>query len=171
MCIYIDKNSLYPIVLYLTILFIQLKDVSFVWVNESDHLKCVVGRKDGNLYEAFLVAYEILNEINGYLSYERDNEQFGYLTISPSMVGTGLKASVRLRLPFLGDEEIFRNEICSQHGLVCEDAITNNHDPKLNNFFQLSNKCTYGQTETEILQGVYRGVREVISIESRYKQP
>ena len=141
-----------------------------MWINESDHLKVVVGRKDGNLYEAFAAAYDILNEINGYITYERDDEQFGYVTISPSMVGTGLKASVRLRLPFLGQEEMFRDEICFQHNLTCEEAITNNND-EIDNFFQLSNKRTYGLTETEILQEVYRGVREIISIEQRYKEP
>ena len=83
------------------------KDVSFVWINESDHIKVVVGRKDGNLYEAFVAGYDILNEINGYISFERDNDQFGYLTISPSTVGTGLKASVRMRLPFLGEENFW----------------------------------------------------------------
>ena len=130
----------------------------------------MVGRKDGNLHEAFIAAYDILNEINGYLGFERDADQFGHLTISPSMVGTGLKASVRMRLPFLGEETLFRNEICSQHNLVCDNAITNNND-QIEHFYQLSNKHTFGITETELLQEVYRGVREIISIETRYKQP
>ena len=125
----------------------------------------MVGRKDGNLYEAFVAAYDILNEINGYLGFERDGDHFGYLTISPSMVGTGLKASVRMRLPFLGEENLFRNEICSQHNLVCDNAITNNND-QIEHFYQLSNKRTFGLTETEILQEVYRGVQEIISIET-----
>ena len=141
-----------------------------MWVNEADHLKVVVGRKDVNLYEAFVLAYDILNEINGYITYEKDDEQFGYLTISPSMVGTGLKASVRLSLPFLGEEEMFRNEMCLQHNLVCEDAITNNNQDQIESFFQLSNKRTFGLTETDILQEVYRGVREIINIEKRYKE-
>ena len=146
------------------------KDVSFVWINESDHIKVVVGRKDGNLYEAFVAAYDILNEINGYISFERDIDQFGYLTISPSTVGTGLKASVRMRLPFLGEENLFRDEICHQHNLICENAITNKND-QIEHFYELSNKRTFGLTETEILQDVYRGVREIISIETRYKEP
>ena len=44
------------------------------------------------------------------------------------MVGTGLKASVRMRLPFLGEENLFRDEICHQHNLAFEDAITNKND-------------------------------------------
>ena len=140
-----------------------------MWINELDHLKVIVGRKDGNLHEAFVLAYDILHEINGYVPFERDDDQFGYLTLSPSIIGTGMKASVRLKLPFLGDEPVFREEICSQHNLACEDAITNN--ARIDNFFQLSNKRTYGLTETEILQEVYRGVREIISIETRYKEP
>ena len=88
----------------------------------------MVGRKDGNLYEAFVTAYDMLNEINGYIGFEHDKDQFGYLTVSPSMVGTGLKASVRMRLPFLGEEHIFRDEISHQHNLICEKAITNNNN-------------------------------------------
>ena len=150
--------------------FVTIKDVSFVWINESDHIKVMVGRKDGNLYEAFVAAYDILNEINGYIAFEHDKDQFGYLTVSPSMVGTGLKASVRMRLPFLGEENIFREEISHQHNLICEKTITNNND-QIEHFYELSNKRTFGLTETDILEEVYRGVREIISIETRYKEP
>ena len=141
-----------------------------VWINELDHVKVIVGRKDGNLHEAFRLAYDILHQINAHISFERDDDRFGYLTLSPSIIGTGLKASVRLQLPFLGDENLFRNEICSQHNLVCEDITTLNNNAEINNFFQLSNKRTYGLTEAEILQDVYRGVREIINIESHYKE-
>ena len=152
------------------LLWYIFQDVSFAWVNESDHLKIVVGRKDGNLYQAFVLAYNILNEINGHIKFERDDDQFGNLSVSPSMVGTGLKASVRLKLPFLGQEPLFRDQICSQHGLACEEAITNSDD-QMDNFFELSNKHTYGLTEIEILQEVYKGSREIINIEKRYKDP
>ena len=86
------------------------------------------------------------------------------------MVGTGLKASVRMRLPFLGEENLFRDEICHQHNLTFEDAITNKNDD-IEHFYEVSNKRTFGITETELLQDVYRGVREIISIETRYKEP
>ena len=86
------------------------------------------------------------------------------------MVGTGLKASVRMRLPFLGEENLFRDEICHQHNLTFEEAITNNNDD-IEHFYEVSNKRTFGITETELLQDVYRGVREIISIETRYKEP
>ena len=140
-----------------------------MWINESDHLKIMVGRKDGNLYEAFLHAYAILSEINAHVAFQRDDGQFGYLTLSPAIIGTGLKASVRLKLPFLGEEPVFRDEICTQHNLDCKDAISNN--VSVDNFFELSNKRTYALSEGNILQEVYRGVREIINIEKRYKEP
>ena len=139
-----------------------------MWINESDHLKIMVGRKDGNLYNAFTLAYDMVNEINAHVAFQRDDDQFGYLTLSPAMIGTGLKASVRLKLPFLGEEAIFRDEICAQHNLACKHAITNNAD--VDNFFELSNKRTYALSEANILQEVYRGVREIINIERRYKE-
>ena len=129
----------------------------------------MVGRKDGNLYDAFILAYDILNEINAHIAFQRDDDQFGYLTLSPAIIGTGLKVSVRLKLPFLGEEPIFRDEICAQHNLECKDAITNNSS--VDNFFELSNKRTYALSEANILQEVYRGVREIINIERRYKEP
>ena len=32
------------------------KDVSFVWINECEHLRIIVGRKDGNVGEALKTA-------------------------------------------------------------------------------------------------------------------
>ena len=81
-----------------------------------------------------------------------------------------MKASFRMRLPFLGEENLFRDEIFHQHNLAFEDAITNKND-NIEHFYEISNKRTFGLTETEILQDVYRGVREIINIETRYKEP
>jgi len=133
----------------------------------------VVGHKDGNLYQAFTTAYAIANEMASQpnITFQRDDEQFGYLTLSPAMIGTGLKVAVRLRLPFLSEEPLFRNDLCSQHSLVCTEVATNNDDVQMGSFFELSNKGKYGISETTILQEVYRGVRAVIDIECRYHQP
>jgi len=143
------------------------KDVNFIWVNEADHLKVIVGRKDSNLRAAFESAHQVLSQIDKVVAMSRDDETFGFLTASPGMVGTGLKASARMQLPFLGSEPVFREEICSQHNLICERLP----HPQINCFFEVSNKRKFGLTEVQILRELYRGLREIIDIESRYRQP
>ena len=142
------------------------KDVAFIWINEADHLKIVVGRKDADLAAAFRHIHQVAAQIQKFVSVSLDS-QFGYLTSSPGLVGTGLKASVRMHLPFLGSEPIFREEICNQHNLICEKIP---HE-KIDDFYEVSNKRKFGITEAHVIRELYRGIQEVIDLESRYKQP
>ena len=92
----------------------------------------------------------------------------GYITMSPALIGSGLKIYVYIKLPYLGLEEAFRQEILDQHGLEC---VSSKQQFTLSNskIFVLANKRTFGLTESEILSNINRGLREMIAIENKYK--
>ena len=84
--------------------------------------------------------------------------------MSPALIGSGLKIYVYMKLPYLGLEDTFRQEILDQHGLEC----VNSKQPK-SKIFVLANKRTFGLTESEILSNMNKGLREMITIENKFK--
>jgi len=159
------------------------REVSFMWINESDHVKLIIGRKDDDIFQAFKTASEVLRQLEGVIEMVEDPD-FGYLTTSPGLVGTGLQLSARVRLPFLGSEPIFRHEVCQQHDLLCQPmntasatqqastksaSVSHPHRPT-STVYEVSNRKKFGLTEPDILHSFVRGVREIIDIEERYRQ-
>lgn len=76
-----------------------------VWVNEEDHMRCIAMQNGGNVKEVFARFAGAINSIeksiakDGY-HYAHD-DHLGYITTCPSNIGTGLRASVMLKLPKL----------------------------------------------------------------------
>ena len=94
-----------------------------MWVNEEDHIRCI-SMQDGVIFHALLrLSYDLnlifvlqgnvkevferwakainnieesLKKANYSFAY---NDHLGYITTCPSNVGTGLRASVMLKLP------------------------------------------------------------------------
>ena len=64
-----------------------------------------------------------------------------------------------------GLEENFRQELMDHHGLECVKADLTLADHKM---FVVSNRKTFGLTESEILSSVHRGVKEMINLENRF---
>ena len=73
-----------------------------------------------------------------------------------------------MKLPYLGLEESFRQEILDQHGLECVNSKQLFTLSK-SKIFVLANKRTFGLTESEILSNMNRGLREMITIENKYQ--
>ena len=86
--------------------------------------------------------------------------------MSPALIGSGLKIFVYVKLPYLGQEESFRQDILDQYGLDCVKA---KHTLSDNRIFVLSNRRTFGLTESEILSSVHRCLKEMIAIEQKFK--
>lgn len=145
----------------------HLKDL-FVWINESEHFKLGVVQKDGNLKSVFQRLMLNVENFWNYFKWVQDEDNLGYITMSPALIGSGLKIYVYIKLPYLGLEEAFRLEILDQHGLEC---VSSKQQFTLSNskIFVLANKRTFGLTESEILSNINRGLREMIAIENKYK--
>lgn len=122
-----------------------------IMINEEDHTKIQITQEGMNLSRALDKANEIDDYISEHCEYAFD-PRYGYLTGSPTDVGTGLRASYFLFLPALGltgkidqlTEEV--NKYGIQIRSVYSD--TNKNFPHI---YQMFNKTTLGRSEGEII--------------------
>lgn len=142
-----------------------------VWVNEEDHMRCISMQQGGNVKEVFarfaraIASVEKSLKDSGYgYAY---SEHLGYITTCPSNVGTGMRASVMLKLPKLykkiGVHKL--EEICDSMGLQARGAKGEHSPPGPNGEFDISNKGRIGASEVELVQRMIDGVDKLIKME------
>lgn len=125
-----------------------------VMINEEDHIREQCMEKGFNLYKPYRRLTKIDDEILASLPIAFDNE-LGFITASPSNLGTGMRASVMLFLPAIEmtgkiDELITRakeNEL-TVRGIYGEGSRA------LGQFYQISNSGSLGYSENEIIDKV-----------------
>ncbi|XP_024909804.1 creatine kinase M-type-like [Cynoglossus semilaevis] len=76
-----------------------------VWINIEDHLKLVTTRHDADVAEAFKFIFAKLQKLGVIYSQLRHpfiwKQQLGWLSSSPTEVGTGFRVRIKLRLKLL----------------------------------------------------------------------
>ena len=142
-----------------------------IMVNEEDHLRIQVLRSGLQLSEAF----DHINRIDDVLEDKLDfafSRRFGYLTACPTNVGTGIRVSVMLHLPALkltGEIEKVRRAARDMHLAV--RGLFGEGSEALGDLYQVSNQCTLGKTEQEILADFqYTVVPQIIAYEQQARQ-
>lgn len=136
-----------------------------IMINDEDHIKLQVfssGQDLENLKNLIIELDEKLGDIVTY-SYSK---QFGFLTVSPVNVGTGMKASVMVHLPALtltGNISkvlyIVNNFGMNIRGMYGEGSQSQG------DIYQISNNQTLGLTEEEIIKNITTIVDKVIDQE------
>jgi protein-arginine kinase len=74
-----------------------------VWVNEEDQLRIISMQPGSDIREVFERLSRGVNEIEKVAKFAHD-DHLGYITSCPSNLGTGLRASVHIKLPKLGSK-------------------------------------------------------------------
>ncbi len=122
-----------------------------VMVNEEDHLRIQVLRRDADLQAAWRLADKADRMIEDRLDYAF-HPTFGYLTACPSNVGTGLRVSVMLHLLGLRMTEEIDSvfKALDRLGLAVRGMWGEGSDAA-GHLYQLSNQQTLGETEAEII--------------------
>mgnify|MGYP002631027583 CR=1 FL=1 len=142
-----------------------------VWVNEEDHMRCISMQDGGNVKAVFERWAQAINEVEkslnkGGFSYAY-NEHLGYITTCPSNVGTGLRASVMLKLPKLykklGVHAL--EELCDSMGIQARGMRGEHSPPGPNGEFDISNKGRVGSSEVQLVQRMIDGVEKLIKME------
>lgn len=141
-----------------------------VMINEEDHIRLQCITKGLNLREIFNEANRLDSELEEYLEYAFD-EKFGYLTVCPTNLGTGLRASVMIHLPAL----TMNNEIngllkgLTQVGMTIRGLYGEGSSAD-GNMYQISNQITLGVPEEEILSNLEAVVSQVIEQEIKARE-
>jgi creatine kinase len=142
-----------------------------VWVNEEDHMRCISMRNGGNVKEVFALFARAIGAVEKSLNksgfhYSHD-EHLGYITTCPSNIGTGMRASVMLKLPKLHKKMGVHalEELCDGMGLQARGGRGEHSPPGPNGEFDISNKGRVGASEVQLIQRMIDGVDKLIDLE------
>jgi creatine kinase len=134
-----------------------------VWCNHEDHLCLVSKQMDGDLKEAFTRLARALFSIER--SLERRGHSFaqssrlGFVSACPTNLGTGLHASLTLRIPLLSSRPEL-NAICSRLSLTAV-AVEGNEAGML----EVSNVERLGISEVDLVNKVIIGCAKLVCLE------
>lgn len=136
-----------------------------ILINNEDHINIECITQGLNLDDAYTKAYKLDDIIENKKAYEF-HKKYGYLTASPNILGTGMKASVILHLPAIeisGNISELSREL-SEQGMIIKGLYK---DGNINhgNLFEVSNKVTLGITEEEIISNLQLVVLNTINKE------
>lgn len=141
-----------------------------VMINEEDHIREQCIEKGFNLYRPYRRLSEIDDEILSALPISF-NEKWGFITASPSNLGSGMRASVMLFLPALQlmgkMEDIFNR--ASENGLTIR-GIYGEGSKAIGYFYQISNQSSLGLSEDEIIDKVSEFIYSVCNEEAEMRK-
>ena len=125
-----------------------------VMINEEDHIREQCIEKGFNLYKPYRRLSKIDDEIISSMPIAFDKD-LGFITASPSNLGTGMRASVMLFLPacdMTGKiDEIYTRAL--ENGLTIR-GIYGEGSKAQGYFYQISNQGSFGMDENEIIDKV-----------------
>ena len=127
------------------------KESFSVMVNEEDQFRLQSMRSGFALDEAWEAIDRLDDAVESKVEYAF-HEQFGYLTACPTNVGTGMRASVMLHLPALGQtKQIDKAFKALQKTSLVVRGFYGEGSRALGDFFQISNQVTLGKSEATAL--------------------
>ena len=98
-------------------IFANAKKNFLVWCNEEDHTRIISMEMGADIKNVFTRFVNACNEVEKTVKEEgydfMHNDHLGFVLVCPSNLGTGLRASVMLKLPLLSARKDFR-ELCKQ---------------------------------------------------------
>ena len=125
-----------------------------IMINEEDHIREQAIEDGFNLYKPYRKLKVIDDELIANLPIAFD-DKYGFITASPSNLGTGMRASVMLFLPALektgGIEQLVSS--AKVNGLTVR-GIYGEGSKALGQFYQISNQGSLGLDENEIIDKV-----------------
>ena len=143
-------------------MFINRKKTFVVWVNEEDHVRIISIEKGANLKQVYTRLVQGIKLLEKKLQFVR-HEKFGYLTFCPTNIGTGLRASVHVKLPKLAANGRLK-DLCDSFNLQAR-GVHGEHSESLGGIYDISNKIRIGKTEFDLVNSMWNGIRKLIDEE------
>lgn len=138
------------------------------WVNEEDCLRLIameMGADIKNVFSRFARATGVVEEAFKTAGYGFcHSEHLGYILTCPSNLGTGIRASMMVKLPNVGKLENFR-DICDKYRLQARGSA--GVDSGFTGVFDLSNSERLGKSETDLVNIMLVGVQSLILLEQK----
>ncbi|KPP71214.1 hypothetical protein Z043_109894, partial [Scleropages formosus] len=143
--------------------WVSTHDNLVVWINIEDHLQFVSKQDDSNIKKAFETVCTQLQRVEAVYRTLRHSfiwkEHLGWVVSSPAEVGTGLKASIRVKLPNMAQHRLLEN--------ILERLRVRMDTRESSGVCTVTNAQTIGFTEVELMQLLMDGVKMLITMEKK----
>ncbi|MHC1720096.1 MAG: protein arginine kinase [Clostridiaceae bacterium] len=141
-----------------------------IMINEEDHIRIQYINPGYNLEGAFIAANEIDDHLEKMLEFAFD-EKYGYLTSCPTNVGTGMRASVMIHLPFITMNSKLEGSLytLSKLGMAIR-GIYGEGSKAEGSIYQISNQITLGINEKETIKNLKAVVNTIIALENKERE-
>lgn len=135
------------------------------WVNEEDQLRIISMQKGGDVLKCFTRLAE------GTAGYEKQAQfethpRFGPVTSCPTNMGTGLRASIHVKLPKLSKDKAKMDAIADKYHVQIR-GVDGEHSESKGGVYDISNRRRLGHTEVELVMDMYEGVKAMIAEEKK----
>ena len=139
-------------------------------INSNDHIELQVFSAGMEIENAFNLAKEIDEKLNNTFDIAK-SKKYGYLTTSPTNVGTGLIARATLHLPGLTKTGNIRkiSKTLNNFGLNFIGMYLSNQEI-VGDIYQISNKQTLGITESTIVNNLKAIIEKTIEQERQARK-
>ncbi len=138
-----------------------------VWVNEEDQLRIISMQPGADIGAVFSRLSRAAAEIEKIAKFAHSKE-LGYITSCPTNLGTALRASVHIHLPYLGLEKGLFQRIADKYNVQIRGAH-GEHTETNDHIYDISNKRRLGLSEVELVQDMYNGVKAMIEAEKEMR--
>lgn len=133
-----------------------------VWVNEEDHIRIISMQKGASLKQVWGRLVNAIHAMETKMEFVR-HDKFGYLTFCPTNIGTGLRASVHVKVPKVAASGKL-NEMCAAIDL--QPRGTNGENTaSIGGIYDISNKIRIGRTEWDLINTMWTGIRKILDVE------
>ena len=136
-----------------------------VWVNEEDQLRIISMQKGGDIHQVFALLTQALTELEQHLNF-LFSDRLGYISSCPTNLGTAMRASVHIKLPYLSQNRAELNAITEQYHLQIR-GVNGEHSHSEGGIFDISNLRRLGVSEVQCVQDLYSGVVALIAKEEQ----
>ena len=135
-----------------------------VWVNEEDQLRIISMQNGGDIGAVFARLCKAVNAMNSKFEFQR-TDNLGYLSSCPTNLGTGMRASVHIKIPLASAQPEFKT-ICEEH-YIQPRGIHGEHSETAGGVYDISNKRRLGLSEVQCVQDMFEGVKKLIELEKK----
>ena len=145
-------------------------EVVSIMVNEEDHLRAQVLHSGLQLHEVWMMLNELDSALEKQLNFAFSGK-LDYLTVCPTNVGTGMRASVMMHLPALVYSKQINKVLQATVKLgLAVRGLYGEGSEALGNLFQISNQATLGMTEHEIIEHLTKVIRQILMYERNQRR-
>lgn len=140
-------------------MYISADEDFIIWVGEEDHFRIMAMRRGTTLNKLFGRLKNGLDKIEEALGGFAHSDKFGYVTSCPTNLGTGMRASLHIKLPNLcaaGLPTLKRKAKALK--LSVRGAGGEHSDPGKGGLVDISPKARLGVAEVNIMQKLFDGI-------------